>query len=402
MDRSRTVSTRRLTTLISGLVFLDMITWLAAVPLVPVWQSEYGLTDDQAGIVLGAYAFSVLFAAIPAGIVSDRVGARRTMLVGSAAFILAAPAFALADTFWLLILVRVVQGACSAVTWSAGLAWLAGAVREDERPRALSIVNAAATTGTIAGPLVGGPVVSAFGVTATFLAVGGLIALGVVWALVEPGGAPDVGRHHEPQRPLEALHRATHRGRLQMAYVSIGFIALMMAALQLLAPLHLDAAGLSSAGIGWVFTVGSVLSVAAILAVGRLGRRIDPVRTLLLLPIVCGALVTLMIAPVGVAGYSALLMAVMCLSSPVFTIAYTACADGARDEGIGEGGAFALMNAIWAAGSVLSPVLAGFVSQRGPAWAMYVFVGAASVGAVLVLRRSRDAFGRVLGGSEAA
>ena len=57
------------------------------------------------------------------------------------------------------------------------------------------------------------------------------------------------------------------------------------------------------------------------------------------------------IAPVGVAGYSALLMAVMCLSSPVFTIAYTACADGARDEGIGEGGAFALMNAIWAAGS---------------------------------------------------
>ena len=103
MNRSRTVSTRRLTTLISGLVFLDMITWLAAVPLVPVWQSEYGLTDDQAGIVLGAYAFSVLFAAIPAGIVSDRVGARRTMLVGSAAFILAAPAFALADTFWLLI-----------------------------------------------------------------------------------------------------------------------------------------------------------------------------------------------------------------------------------------------------------------------------------------------------------
>ena len=378
-----------------------MITWLAAVPLVPVWQSQYGLSDDQAGIVLGAYAFSVLFCAIPAGIVSDRIGARRTMLAGAAVFIVAAPAFALADTFALLILVRIVQGACSAVTWSAGLAWLAGAVGDTERPRALSVVNAAATVGTIAGPLVGGPVVSAFGVTATFVAVGGLIALGVIWALIEPGGAADVGRHHEPQRPLEALHRAAHRGPLQVAYVSIGFIALMMASLQLLAPLHLDAVGLSSAGIGWVFTVGSVLSVAAILTVGRLGRRIDPVRTLLILPVVCGALVTVMVVPVGAAGYSGLLMAVMCLSSPVFTIAYTACADGARNEGIGEGGAFALMNAIWALGSVLAPVLAGFVSQRGPAWIMYVFVGVASLMAMLVVRRSREAFDSVLRSSEA-
>lgn len=402
MTASRPVSPRRLTALIATLVFLDMITWLAAVPLVPVWQSEYGLSDDQAGIVLGAYAFAVLVAAIPAGIVSDRIGARRTMLAGVAVFIFAAPAFALADTFALLILVRVIQGACSSITWSAGLAWLAGAVDDEHRPRALSVVNATATVGTIAGPLVGGPIVSAVGVTRSFVGLGVLIALGLVWALIEPGGAADVGRHHERQRPLEALHRASRRGRLQMAYASIGFIALMMASLQLLGPLRLDEEGFSSAAIGWVFTAGSVLSVAAILVVARLGPRIDQVRTLLVLPVACGALVTLMIAPLGAPTYVMLLTAVMCLSSPVFTIAYMACADGARDEGIGEGGAFALMNAIWAAGSVLAPVLAGFIAQRGPAWVMYVLVGLMSVGLLLLLRRSREAFRRPVGPGEAA
>ena len=96
MANRRPVSPRRLTALVSSLIFLDMITWLAAVPLVPVWQDEFGLSDDQSGVILGIYSFSVLLFAIPAGHLADRLGARRLTLIGAVVFIFAAPAIACA------------------------------------------------------------------------------------------------------------------------------------------------------------------------------------------------------------------------------------------------------------------------------------------------------------------
>jgi MFS family permease len=386
----RPVSPRRLTALISSLIFLDMITWLAAVPLVPVWQKEFGLSDDQSGLILGIYSFAVLLFAIPAGHLSDRLGARRMTLIGASLFIVAAPSIALAHTFWLLVLVRVVQGACSAVTWSAGLAWLGSAVGDEYRPRGLSIANATATVGTIAGPLLGGPIVSHVGLGVAFSVLGGLVAIVVVWALFEPGGDPQIGKHHEDQGPFESLRRAMKPGRIQIGFVAIGFVALMMAALQLLGPLHFDAAGLSSATIGWIFTVGSIFSVLSILTVARLGRRLNQTRTLVVLPVICGGLVVLMLLPFGIPWYAALLILVMCLASPIFTIAYAACADGARDEKIGEGGAFGMLNAVWAIGSLLAPIIAGFISQKGPSWVMYALVGALSIVVMFTLRRSES------------
>ena len=390
MGARRPVSPRRLTALISSLIFLDMITWLAAVPLVPVWQKEFGLTDDQSGVILGIYSFAVLLFAIPAGHLADRLGARRLTLIGAAVFIVAAPAIALADTFWLLLLVRVVQGACSAVTWSAGLAWLGSAVGDGYRPRGLSIANATATVGTIAGPLLGGPIVAAVGIGVAFTVLGGLVALVVVWALFEPGGDPHAAAHHEAHGPFESLRRARKPGRIQIGFIAIGFVALMMAALQLLGPLHMDAAGLSSSTIGWIFTVGSVFSVVSILVVARLGRRLNQTRTLVVLPPICGTLVVLMLLPFGIPWYAALLIIVMCLASPIFTIAYAACADGARDERIGEGGVFGMLNAVWAIGSLLAPIIAGFISQQGPSWLMYALVGLVSMIAMIALRRSES------------
>lgn len=394
---SRPVSSRRLTALISALIFLDMITWLAAIPLVPVWQEDIGLTDDQAGMVLAAYSLAVLVFAIPSGFLADRVGARRLTLIGAALFAVAAAAMAFADSFALLIAVRVFQGACSAIAWSAGLAWLAGAVDDGYRVRALSVANATATVATIGGPILGGPIVSAIGIDAAFIGLGVLVLLVIGWALVEPGGAPVRLPDGGGERPLAGLLAARTPGRIQMGFVAIGFVSLMMAALQLLAPLHLDGAGLTSAEIGWVFTIGSVLSVIALVVVARLGERLDKVAALMLLPTICGALVALLLVPVGLLWYAALLVAVIGLAAPIFTIAYAACADGARAAGLGEGGVFGGLNAVWAVGAVISPVLAGVVAEGGISWIVYLVVAALSVVATVVLRRSGRRIGAATG-----
>lgn len=391
MGEHRPVSPRRLTALISALIFLDMVTWLAAIPLIPVWHNEFGLTDSQAGLVLGAYSLSVMVFAIPAGWVADRIGARRLTLIAAACFVIAAPSIAFANTFELLILVRIVQGACSAVVWSAGLAWLSGAVDSKYRPRALTIANASATIATIGGPLLGGPIVSYFGIGPSFLGLGVLVGLIVVWAIFEPGGASGVVPHADRHGPFVSLRHAMKPGLLQVSFLSIGFIALMMAALQLLAPLHFSSEGISSAAIGWIFTAGSVLSVIAILTVARLGTRLNQLLALVVLPSICGACLVVLLFPIGIPLYAVMLILLIGLAAPIFAIAYPICATGARADEIGEGGAFGMLNAIWAVGSLIAPILAGIVTQRGASWVVYVVIALLSVFVSLALLRSRAA-----------
>ena len=119
----------RLAALIATLAFFDLAMWLTAIPLIPVWESELGLTHTQSGIVLGAYGVAVLFLSLPAGHLADRLGRapaddRRDAAVrGHRAAVRASP------------LVRascsrcgLVNGLFSAVSWTAGLAWLVASV----------------------------------------------------------------------------------------------------------------------------------------------------------------------------------------------------------------------------------------------------------------------------------
>lgn len=386
---ARPVSSRRLTALISALIFLDMITWLAAIPLIPVWQDDFGLSDDQAGVVLAIYSLTVLLFAIPSGYLADRIGARRLTLIGAALFVVAAPAIAFVGSFEALIAVRVFQGACSAVTWSAGLAWLAAAVEPSYRIRGLATANASATVATIGGPLFGGPIVALVGIEAAFIALGALVLLVIGWALVEPGGAAGPRPHEDRQGPFIALVHARRPGALQMSFVAIAFVSLMMAALQLLAPLYLDQEGWSSSAIGWAFTVGSVLSVLAIIAVGRTGGRFDGARALIALTLVCSGLIAILLVPAGVWWYTAVLVVVIGVAAPIFTIAYAVCAEGAREAGIGEGAAFGMLNAVWAVGAVISPVVSGLVAEGGVSWIAYALVAVLALGAAGLLGRSR-------------
>ena len=386
---NRVVSPRRLTALISSLIFLDMITWLAAIPLIPYWQREIGLSDDQAGVVLAIYSLTVLILAVPTGHLADRLGSRRLTLIGAALFVVAAPLIAFADSFESLLAVRVFQGACSAVTWSAGLAWLAASVGPDYRLRGLSIANASATVATIGGPLFGGPVVAFVGIEAAFLGLGILVLLVIGWALVEPGGNAGPQPREQHRGPFAALVAARRPGPLQIAFVSIAFVSLMMAALQLLAPLYFDDGGWSSSAIGWVFTVGSVLSVLAIVIVGRLGTRIDGTKALVVMPIACGFVVAALLVPLGLWWYAAALVIVIGIAAPIFTISYAVCAEGAREDGIGEGSAFGMLNAVWAVGAVISPVISGIVAEGGVSWVAYVVVAALALATAAFLTGAR-------------
>ena len=121
-------ATTRLTALVATLAFLDLVLWLVIVPLLPTLEEEADLSKGEAGIVLGAYSAAVLVASMPVGHLADRVGPRRMTVATTFLFAALAPTMALADEFWSLVAVRFGQGLFSAVSWTAGLAWLTSSV----------------------------------------------------------------------------------------------------------------------------------------------------------------------------------------------------------------------------------------------------------------------------------
>ena len=264
----------RLAALIATLAFFDLAMWLTAIPLIPVWERELGLTHTQSGIVLGSYGVAVLFLSLPAGHLADRLGARRLTIGATLLFAATAPLYAFASSFEELLALRLVNGLFSAVSWTAGLAWLVASVPGTYRGRTLAIVNATASAASLVGPLIGGPLVAAIGLKPTMLGVRrrdpAARHVGARSSRIAAATMPTSTR-----RPSRALRIGVREPGLVHAFAGIAFAASAMGVQQVLAPIHLSDLGLSSADIGWIWTAGAAVSLCVAAFVGRRLDRID-------------------------------------------------------------------------------------------------------------------------------
>ncbi|MDT4894880.1 MAG: hypothetical protein QOE97_3915 [Pseudonocardiales bacterium] len=105
-------------------------------------------------------AFSLSFAAlmIPAAEVGDRLGRKRTYLLGLVVFAVASAACALAPNIGLLIAARIVQGIGAALISPAALALLTAATPPQKRGAVMGSYAAVMGLAVVGGPLVGGAV----------------------------------------------------------------------------------------------------------------------------------------------------------------------------------------------------------------------------------------------------
>jgi MFS transporter, DHA2 family, methylenomycin A resistance protein len=116
--------------------------------------------------------YTIAFAALilTAGALGDRIGAKKTFMMGFAVFIAASLACALAPTAAMLIVARAVQGVGAAILVPNSLALLNHAYPDEkERHRAVGIWAAGASLALTAGPLVGGALIALTGWRSIFL-----------------------------------------------------------------------------------------------------------------------------------------------------------------------------------------------------------------------------------------
>lgn len=147
-------------------------------PVFAVWaRSRPGWTLTLIGIAMGAYGLTQAVLQIPFGWLSDRHGRKRLLYAGLALFAAGSFACAAAESPWMLIAGRVLQGA-GAVSGVA-IAAAADLTRESQRTKAMAIIGS--TIGVVfALSFVAAPYLEhAIGVPGIF-AMTGVLALGAI------------------------------------------------------------------------------------------------------------------------------------------------------------------------------------------------------------------------------
>jgi len=132
-------------------VFVDMIGFLMVLPLMPFYAERLGASPTMIGALVSTFAFAQLITAPWWGRLSDRYGRRPMIIGGLLASAIAYVVFGLAESVWMLVLSRLVQGAGGG-TIGVVQAYVADAVEAEERSKALGWLTAATSAGVMIGP----------------------------------------------------------------------------------------------------------------------------------------------------------------------------------------------------------------------------------------------------------
>ncbi|MEP7104479.1 MAG: DHA2 family efflux MFS transporter permease subunit [Chloroflexota bacterium] len=129
---------------------------------IPSLSRSLGATLDQVLWVINAYTLVLAVLLILAGRLGDRFGQRRLFVIGLAVFVLASAGCGIAQTIDQLIAFRALQGVGGALLSPQTMALLIEIFPPDRRGAAFGIWGATAGLASVAGPAVGGLLISHF------------------------------------------------------------------------------------------------------------------------------------------------------------------------------------------------------------------------------------------------
>jgi MFS family permease len=238
-----------------------------------------GASPFTVGVLMSLYAVFPMLLAISAGRVTDRLGARQPMLLGTAAIGVGA----------LLPLLLPGMAALYASASIVGVGFMAFQVAAQnaagelgvpaERARNFSLLAMGFSISGFVGPLAAGVAIDHFGFTATFalLAIVPFIPLVVLLRgrLALPGPVTPSGTHHHGGVRALMRHRMLRRALLLNAFFAVGWDLHLV-----FVPIYGARIGLSASSIGLVLAAFAAATFVVRLLIPALSLRITEHRIL--------------------------------------------------------------------------------------------------------------------------
>jgi MFS family permease len=371
---------RRLALLVGAIVLVDTMFYAAITPLLPQLADELDLGKNGAGTLAGSYAAGTLLGSLPGGWLAARVGVKATVLVGILLMAASGLVFAFGTSIVVLDAARCVQGVGGAFSWGGGMAWLAGEAPRERRGQVIGGVMSAAIVGVQLGPILGA-LATAIGREAAFstTVLFGLALGAWAWTMPARGGSEVLAT------PAAALReRSMLTGMWLTALPAAAF-----GALDVLAPLRLDALGATSLALGATFFAAAgteaIVSPTAGHAADRRGA--GPVARAGL------AVGVIALAVVNLPGSAWLLAVVVVVAAGALGLLWVPAGllltSGADRIGLDTAYAFAFFNLGWAGGFAIGAAGGGTLAHATGDAVPYLLLAAAYAATLLAARNYR-------------
>ena len=194
-----------LAVLMSAMLVVILDTTILNVAL-PSMERELSASQSQQEWMVDAYTLTFAGFMLAAGVMGDRFGRRRLILLGLAVFGASSLACALSTSAYLVIASRAVMGIGGAAVVPSTLSIISNVFSDADRPRAFGIYAGIAGISVAAGPIAGGLLLSQFWWGSVFLVNVPLsaIAILVIWRLVPESRDPD-GRQLQTVPLLQSI-----------------------------------------------------------------------------------------------------------------------------------------------------------------------------------------------------
>lgn len=138
--------------------------------LVPLRARELGAGFDVIGLIMGAGAFSAAAMSVTSGAVIDRLGPKRSFIMGSTGTAMVSLVLVAVTDFWWFLALQPLHGVVRNLGWVASQSYITSFATDDERPKLTGRFSFFSNIGQMVGPLLVGAAATLLGFQYAFVA----------------------------------------------------------------------------------------------------------------------------------------------------------------------------------------------------------------------------------------
>ncbi|MEU9358441.1 MFS transporter [Streptomyces sp. NPDC048301] len=380
--------------LLMGVYIVDYVDRVMIATALPLIGAEFGLNRTEQGLVVSAFAIAYMAGQFPAGLLADRIGSRRLLVISLAAWSAFTAATSLAPGLVALLVLRALFGISQALFPTASFKTLTERTRPGARSRSAGLMIASNNLGAGLGPLIVAPVVVMTGWRHTFwiIAAAGLVVGLLLWRLMPPPLPRELTVSGTEELDSAAPVRAVLRNGLVLR------CALMFACYNMLTygmitwvPSYLmEARGMSMVQAGVSSAVPPLVAAFAVALGGQLmsrGLDTDPRRLVVPALLVSAALLVAMLLTDSTTAFTVLQSLAM-FSAGLSSIGIIGMPLRALPRDV-VGSGMGLVNTGGQLAGVLAPLVMGWLADRSGFPAAFGFLALATAAAACISLTTR-------------
>ncbi|MEL6771839.1 MAG: MFS transporter [Bacteroidota bacterium] len=166
------------------MVFTAASQTIIITPILPILGEALDAEVAQLGWLVSAYSYALAFAALVMGPISDRIGRRRVLLIGSGAIAVVLGLHGLATSFASFASVRVLAGMCGGMLSGAAVAYCGDYFPYEKRGWATGLVMSGVPFGLVIGIPIGRVLAASLGYRIPFMAFAVIMAVAFLMILL--------------------------------------------------------------------------------------------------------------------------------------------------------------------------------------------------------------------------